>query len=323
MKKLFWIGGPIVIVVILLLVAVIKIGPVFNFYIVPPSPKTYVKTALAQMEGYGFYAEGEKWEDTKSKVLKETRNAENYKETHRYLEQALAVAGRKHSFLDTADENDNSSDSNKLEYPKTSLNNDILTIKLPEFSGNEDESKRYAKIANDALQQKKYHSVIIDLRNNEGGDMGPMIAGVSSLLKNGTLMTYIDKDNNQTEVKLDGSATENGGTSVNLKNAKKAKSIPVAILINNKTASSGEITTLAFKGQKNVRYFGENSAGYTSANTPIDLYDGSTMYLTTAKLKDHTGKVYENNPIEPDVKTKDAKQEAEAWLEQQTGKNND
>lgn len=51
--------------------------------------------------------------------------------------------------------------------------------------------------------------------------MGPMIAGVSSLIKNRKLMTFIDKDNNKASVKLDGSETENGGTPVKLKHSKK------------------------------------------------------------------------------------------------------
>ena len=48
-----------------------------------------------------------------------------------------------------------------------------------------------------------------------------MIAGVSSLIKNRKLMTFIDKDNNKASVKLDGSETENGGTPVKLKHSKK------------------------------------------------------------------------------------------------------
>lgn len=52
------------------------------------------------MELQGLYAKGEKWEETKSKVLKNTKHAKSYKETHPYIEEALRVAGRKHSFLE-------------------------------------------------------------------------------------------------------------------------------------------------------------------------------------------------------------------------------
>ncbi|MCC3756261.1 S41 family peptidase [Staphylococcus capitis] len=314
MKKLLWISIPLVIV--FLLFTVIKIGPLFNFYLIPPSPKAYAKNAIDQMELQGLYAKGEKWEETKSKVLKNTKHAKSYKETHPYIEEALRVAGRKHSFLEK--ENNNHNSSNNVTYPKTSLNHSILTIKLPEFTGKQKEGKHYANIVNHALQKKKYDGVILDLRNNTGGDMGPMIAGVSSLIKNGKLMTFIDKDNNKASVKLDGSETENGGTPVKLKHSKKVNDVPIAILLNNKTASSGEITSLSFKGNKKVKYFGQNTAGYTSSNTSIKLYDNAIMNLTTHKIKDNTGHVYENNPIQPDSKTNEPKQDAMKWLKQQS-----
>lgn len=71
---------------------------------------------------------------------------------------------------------------------------------------------------------------------------------------------------------------------------------------------------LHFKGKKNVKYFGSNSAGYTSANTSIDLYDGSIMNLTTHKLKDQTGKIYINNSIIPNVKTNKPEKSALEWI---------
>lgn len=57
MKKLLWISIPLVIV--FLLFTVIKIGPLFNFYLIPPSPKAYAKNAIDQMELQGLYAKGE------------------------------------------------------------------------------------------------------------------------------------------------------------------------------------------------------------------------------------------------------------------------
>lgn len=278
------------------------------------SPKAYAKIALEQMEAQGLYAQGKKWDDIKSKTLEETKNAKSYKETSPYLEKALTVAGRKHSFLETSEDN---SQEDNAQYPKVKLNdNKVLVVKLPEFTGNEKEATHYANIINQSLQKENYKGVILDLRNNTGGDMGPMFGGISSLLKNGTLVTYIDKDNDKTEVTLKGSETTYGGTPVKLKNTKKVKSVPIAVLINDQTASSGEITALSLKGKSDVKYFGDNSASYTSANTSIKLYDDTMMNLTTQKLKDNAGKIYENNPIVPDVKTKHPEQDAIEWLQQ-------
>lgn len=313
-KKFFWFSSSsIVVTLVLIFIAILKIGPLFNFYIIPPSPQNYTKLALSRMEEQGLYAKGKKWENTKAYVLKKTKNAKEYNDTYQYLEQALVVAGRKHSYLETNDNKKNNT-NNKVKYPSITKKSNILTIKMPSFSGNDIESKHYANIINQALQKEKYKGVIIDLRNNVGGDMGPMIAGLSSLLEDGKLLTYIDKDNNKTSVNLNGSETENGGTPVKLSKTSKVKQKFIAILINKNTASSGEITALSFKDKKNVKYFGSNSAGYTSANTSIDLYDGSIMNLTTHKLKDQTGKIYINNSIIPNVKINKPEKSALEWI---------
>ncbi|MDP4469150.1 S41 family peptidase [Staphylococcus hyicus] len=312
MKKLIVIGLSTLLFFSLIFIALLKIGPLFNLYIVAPSTQSYVKIAINQMDMHGLYAKGDKWERAKDKALNDTQKAQDYKDTHTYLEEALKVAGGKHSFLYTKKEK--MSQSGETQYPKITLKNDILTIKLPGFMGNEKEGKRYANEVSKAIQRENYKGIIIDLRDNYGGDMGPMIASISPLLKNGTLLTYVDGDDNKTDVNLDGSQTENGGTPIELNNVEKVKNVPIAILINKKTASSGEITALAFKGAKNIKYFGENSGGYTSANTTIKLYDGTLMNLTTHRLEDKQGNVYENNPIIPDVKSNNPEEDATKWL---------
>ena len=58
-KKLFWFSSSsIVITLVLIFIAILKIGPLFNFYIIPPSPQNYTKFALSSMEEQGLYTKG-------------------------------------------------------------------------------------------------------------------------------------------------------------------------------------------------------------------------------------------------------------------------
>ncbi|MCG7340746.1 S41 family peptidase [Staphylococcus auricularis] len=315
MKKIwYWLIGIGVLLICGLIALVLTVGPYFNLYIVKPSPEKYAKIALNQMDANGLYAKGDQWEKAKEKALNETKDADSYKATHKPLERALSVAGGKHSFIMTEEE----SDDIELEYPKTHVDHQILTIELPGFMGNQKEAKHYAEVINDALQKGSYKGVIVDLQDDDGGDMGPMIGGLSSLIPDGKLVSYIDQENEEAmKATLEGSEVKSGGTPIKLSNADKVKGKPVAILLSDKTASSGEITALSFKGLKDVKYFGDDSATYTSVNSTFTLYDGTMVNLTTHKLKDRTGKVYENDPIKPDEKTKHAKQAAKDWLKSQ------
>ena len=46
--------------------------------------------------------------------------------------------------------------------------------------GNEKEAKAYQTILNRALTKETYKGVIVDLENNSGGNMYPMIGGLAA-----------------------------------------------------------------------------------------------------------------------------------------------
>ncbi len=73
----------------------------------------------------------------------------------------------------------------------------------------------------------------------------------------------------------------------------------MAILVGPLTASSGEITALAFLGQKNVIIIGEPSAGYMTGNEfyrlPFDAY------LTLAEVHETDRHKTKMTRIEPDI----------------------
>lgn len=101
---------------------------------------------------------------------------------------------------------------------------------------------------------------------------------------------------------------------------------PVALLIGHRTASSGEMTQLAFLGRPNVRTFGDSTAGYTSSNTNVTLRDGATLIVTSGYPRDRLGRRYSLS-IAPDefvpsgtsTEADATLSRAAAWLHQQPG----
>lgn len=294
-----------------LLAIIYMYGYKLNIYLIPPSPRKYVVVALEKMEESGIYSESKAWKEIKTKTLEKTKDASTYSEALPSLEEAVKVAGGKHSFIETSQTQFDHSE--KFE-PKAEVEQETLYLTVPEFTGTQVEANEYANILESALHQDNYTTIMIDLRGNRGGNMTPMILGLSALLPDGKLFEYIDKKQNTKSVDLSAGKLNSGGAAIELKNTHKINNKSIAILIDENTGSSGELTAICFKGLPNVKFFGSNSAGYTSANQEFYLYDGVKMQLTTAFIRDRSGSVYQNVSICPDIHTTESKQAALTWL---------
>lgn len=291
-------------------------GYKLNIYLVPPSPQKYVQVALNNMDELGLFTDSKEWVETKKNTIQETSNAKDYAETIPSLKKAIKVAGGKHSFIE---DEENMSKKSIEEYikPKAEVENDILVLTIPAFTGSDKEAEEYTTILETALHKKIYKSVIVDLRGNTGGDMAPMILGLSAILPDGKLFSYVDRNNDLEPVTLKSGELNSNISTIKISDNKKIKKVPIALLIDSNTGSSGELTALCFKGIPNVKFFGSDSAGYTSANQTVYLYDGSTLQITSAFVKDRTNKIYKNVPINPDVQTNNSKSSAIEWIKSQ------
>ena len=241
--------------------------------------------------------------------------AESYEDTYPAIKKALSVCGGKHSILMTKSESQSTSDSYDEVLPTVSLNGDIAVIKLPDFLGTAEAGRKYAKVAEDFIHENrdKINGVVLDLRGNTGGDMGPMATAVSSLLPDGELMYYHYRSYDVPVALKEGDISNAGTGGKSLYPDDKLK-VPVAILTDDMTASSGEALTLCFRGLENVKTFGAPTAGYTSVNMLYSLYDGAQMYLTVAFDKARTGEIFKETSIEPDVATDSPLEAALEWL---------
>lgn len=306
---------PLALIIAATLTVFAKYGPDFGLYLVPPSAERYGKDALATIGKNGIYSGSDEWKSTYEECLKMIENAESYEDTYPAIKKALSVCGGKHSMLMTKSESQSTSDSYDEVLPTVSLNGDIAVIKLPDFLGTAEAGRKYAKVAEDFIHENrdKIKGVVLDLRGNTGGDMGPMATAVSSLLPDGELMYYHYRSYDVPVTLKDGVISNAGTGGKSLYPDEKLK-VPVAILTDGMTASSGEALTLCFRGLENVKTFGAPTAGYTSVNMLYSLYDGAQLYLTVAFDKACTGEIFKETSIEPDVATDFPLEAALEWL---------
>lgn len=306
---------PLIIIIAAALAVVMKYGPTFGFYLVPPSAETYGKNALSTIDKNGIFAGNDEWKSTYNECLKMIENAKSYDDTYDAIRKALSVGGGKHSMLMTKSESQDTTESYDEVLPTVSLDGDIAIIKLPDFLGTAEAGQKYAKVAEDFIHENrdKIKGVVLDLRGNTGGDMGPMATAVSSLLPDGELVYYHYRSYD-IPVTLKNGVVSNAGTGGKSLYPDEKLNVPVAILTDDMTASSGEALTLCFRGLENTRTFGAPTAGYTSVNMLYNMYDGAQMYLTVAFDKARTGEIFKETPIEPDVVTDSPLEAALEWL---------
>lgn len=255
--------------------------------------QTYVRKAVRIMDKEGIFAVGAEWDAAKVKALEAA--PASIEEAQEVILEALKVAGGKHSFLKT-EESVTKDATSEWPAPTVTIEEDgIAVVTLPPFSGNQEEGIKYALTVLEGIPED-VPGVVIDLRDNTGGNMYPMIAAVHRFIGDDDLLRFRTRKRTQwIELPF---VLQAAGIS-----RMTRIECPVAILINEWTASSGEALLLCFRGLDYAKSFGSPTAGYASANQPFPLPDGAQLVLTTGCDVARTGEVFCDDPIEPDVLT--------------------
>jgi hypothetical protein len=136
---------------------------------------------------------------------------------------------------------------------------------------------------------------VVDLRGNTGGNMWPMVAGIGPIVGEGVLGFFVDPDS---VVKT--WTYESGSSRLDAYIAAQATDPyelalpdpPVAVITDSLTGSSGEATTIAFRGRPDARSFGRPTWGVSTANGTFLLSDGAALILTVSTMADRTGQLY-------------------------------
>ena len=142
-----------------------------------------------------------------------------------------------------------------------------------------------------SLRKDGATSFIIDLRNNTGGLLDQVEEMSSMFLKDGkTIVQFSDKEGNKSET-IAGKELDNGF---------KVEE-PVAILVNEYSASASEIFAAALNESADVPLIGTKTFGKGTVQTVRGLDEQSELKLTVMKWLTPSGKWIHEKGIEPTI----------------------
>ena len=182
------------------------------------------------------------------------------------------------------------------------LTREIISIETVQYKNLGDHTgyiriTSFSKQTNDqleeALEQGKrddIQALILDLRNNPGGLLSQSVKVASHFLEEGQLIVYTqgrDRDDKQTYESL---------------YDERWNKKPLAVLINNHSASASEIVAGSLKDTGKALILGEHSYGKGSVQTIFRMSDGSGMRLTTSKYYTPSGIDISTHGILPEIR---------------------
>ena len=161
-------------------------------------------------------------------------------------------------------------------------------IRLIQF--NEPTAEELAK-ALDELQKQGMQALILDLRNNPGGLLNSAVDVCAQFLPPNTKVV-------STQGRV-ASQQHDYATS----GAKKERpNFPIALLINEGSASGAEIVSGALKDLHRAILVGETTFGKGSVQNVMQLPDGSAVRFTTAKYYTPGKQVIQGNGVAPNIR---------------------
>ena len=135
------------------------------------------------------------------------------------------------------------------------------------------------------LKKQGMTSLIVDLRDNPGGMVTSVTEILDTILPKGLLVYTQDKDGNKKEYKSD----------------KKELGMPLAVLVNENSASASEIFAGAVKDYEYGTIIGTTTFGKGIVQVLTPLSDGSAIKVTTAKYFTPNGNYIHGVGIDPDM----------------------
>ena len=299
-----------------------------------PAAKAELDKALDILSSRHINRGSVDWAEIRQSAYILAANAETASDAYPVIYAVIKRLGEKHTHLVTASvfqAEMTGAAVNGVKPPpllmptSTRLSDSMLMVTVPGFSLGEDANRKYVSALRTAFNGAASEHIcrfIVDLRGNTGGSMGPMIAGTASLLGRAPYGYWSDGVTIGAPWDAPDHPLVLGQNTPPTPYAEPA--IPrdhvfTAVLIDSRTASAGEDTAVAFKGVPNVRFFGENSAGYVTANTTDVLPDGAALAVSVAWIADRNKHIYRDY-VSPDEMTPPGEATvgaAKAWLDKQ------
>ena len=156
-------------------------------------------------------------------------------------------------------------------------------IRLSGFYANTDEALEEALVE---IEESGARGLILDVRNNPGGLLSTTV-NIASLFLDGGLVVY----------ELDGAgerkdwSAEDGGVATDL---------PLILLVNQFTASAGEVLAGALQDRERATVVGVTTFGKGSVNLLAPLSDGGGLYYSSGRWYTPDGRLIEGSGLQPD-----------------------
>jgi len=172
------------------------------------------------------------------------------------------------------------------------LEDGIGYIRLIEFREN---TAADFEAALDKLKKEGMNAFILDLRNNPGGLLDVAVKVAEKFVEKGKLIVYTKARKPAQNLEF---LSRQGQPLIDM---------PMAILINEGSASGSEIVAACLQDYKRAIILGTKSFGKGSVQTIIPLNDGSALRLTTSKYFTPLGKEIHNKGVLPDIVVEEGK----------------
>ncbi len=288
-----------------------------NSPVIVDSVKSYLDKSLLIIEANALNRRNVNWKELRANVYNKAREAKRYEDILPIYPYIFEQIDDHHGSLKFKDKTYSWNKNDVIKVNSTikaatkkyssvrseKIGREIGYILIPgnnDFRGQHmDSISRDIKNAIAKINDKHIKGWIIDLRVNTGGNMYPMIAGLSEFIGEGRVGGFITPTHQP-----DGDWIIKDGTfyvdSVKVSPVKYEgypikKDVPIAILISGNTASSGEMTAITTIGRDKSIFIGEPSRGYTTTNLGFKLNEYSGLNLAVNYASDRNGKVYHKN----------------------------
>lgn len=160
----------------------------------------------------------------------------------------------------------------------------IAYIEISQFK--QDTAKELDEQIGDILAQDP-QGIVLDLRNNPGGYLDVVVDVASRFIDEGQTVVVEESGADRKVYKANGN--------------KRFENLPIAVLVNEGSASASEILAGALKDHQLATLVGKTTFGKGLVQGITDLKDGSALKLTVAKWLTPGGSNINQDGIAPDV----------------------
>ena len=137
------------------------------------------------------------------------------------------------------------------------------------------------------LLERDITGLILDLRFNPGGSLSGAVSMISEFVPDGMAMYEVGRDGERTGWMVDGDG--------------QAYDLPLAVLVNEYSASASEVVAGALQDHDRAMIYGRGTFGKGTVQVFKQLSDGSALSITVSNWHTPDGRQIQDTGIMPDI----------------------